>query len=80
MSTQSEIYEYLKTFLIQNNWDDEYTRGQARALWTSYCLIGDLRVDTGRYDNDLLLLFDVAAIEELVTYEDFDNYMAALLI
>lgn len=80
MSTTSDIYGFLVQFLIQNNWEDEYTQKQARALWTSYCLIAGLDADTAMYDNDLQILFNKAALDELITYEEFDGYMCELIV
>lgn len=80
MSTTADIYRYLTQFLIQNNWDYEYTKNQARALWTSYCLIGGMDADSFFYDNDLLLLYDNAMLEELVTYENFNNFMTEYVV
>lgn len=80
MSTKSDIYEFLTQFLIQNNWEYEYTKKQARALWTSYCLIARLDADTAMYDNDLQILFNKVALDELITYEEFDGYMCELIV
>lgn len=80
MSAKSDIYEFLIQFLMQNNWEDEYTKEQAKALWTSYCLIAGLDADTAMYDNDLRILFDKATLDNAITYEEFDGYMCGFIV
>ena len=80
MSVKSDIYEFLIQFLIQNNWDDDYTRNQARALWTSYCLIAGLDVDTVMYNYDLQILFSKAKLDEIISYKEFDVFMCKWIV
>ena len=71
-----EILEYLKQFLIQSNWLDENVPEQARALFTSWCLMENVIADTGKCDAALIDLYNTANIQVLdISFEDFTNYM-----
>lgn len=77
---KNELRSYLEQFLIQNNWDDEYTKEQARAIFTTVCLFENIDADTSACDGILAHLFVKAAIDELVSYDEFENYMIKLIV
>ncbi len=66
---------------------------QLRSLWTAYCLHNDLLPDTGLYDNDLLVIWNVVkkntthpwiwtdrdSEENGDAFESFDLYMGSEL-
>lgn len=77
----NEIFEYLENFMIQNNWLDEYTPKQARAIFTTICLVGNIDIDTAACDNMLLELYNKADIETIdISYDDFESYMVELIV
>lgn len=76
-----EILKYLNQFLIQSNWLDENVPEQARALFTSWCLMENVDTDTGKCDTTLLMLYDNAALESVdITYDEFENFMVGLIV
>lgn len=76
-----EILKYLNQFLIQENWLDENVSEQARALFTSWCLMEDIAADTRKCDEALLMLYDNAALESVdITYDEFENFMIGLIV
>ena len=76
-----ELYGYLKTYLIQNNWDDEYTKNGARSIFTTICLCCNIDADTARCDQMLRELYDTADIQELdVSYDEFVNFMIEYIV
>ena len=77
---KSEIRKYLEQFLIQNNWDDSYTKEQARAIFTTICLVENIDADTAECDGILVHLYIKAGIDELCSYDEFDNYMVELIV
>lgn len=84
ISREAEM-EYLKEFVQQGSFDDEISRDHLRCLWTAYCFHHNLDVDTARYDNDLLGLWDVMLEGEPETadwssYDEFDNFMCRYLV
>lgn len=75
------ILEYLNQFLIQSNWLDENVPEQARALFTSWCLMENVDADTGKCDTTLLMLYDNAVLESVdITYDKFENFMVGLIV
>jgi hypothetical protein len=82
---ENEMFEqlsnYLKTFMIQNNWNDEYTPKQARAIFTTICLYYGLCPDTCLVDNLLIELYNSCDLESCdVSYDEFDLFMCELLV
>lgn len=76
-----KILEYLKQFLIQSNWLDKNVPEQARALFTSWCLMENVIADTGKCDAALIDLYNTADIQALdISFEDFTNYMIKHII
>ena len=76
-----EILDYLKQFLIQSYWLDENIPEQARALFTSWCLMENVDADTGKCDATLLELYNNCDMENLdISFEEFENYMITLII
>lgn len=77
---KKELRKYLEQFLIQNNWDDEYAKEQARAIFTTVCLMENIDADTAECDGILAHLFVKAAIDDIVSYDEFENYMVKLIV
>lgn len=78
---KNELFKCLENFMIQNNWFDEYTPKQARAIFTTLCLIGNIDADTAACDNMLLELYNKADMESIdISYDNFENYMVELIV
>ena len=76
----NEMFDYLKSFMIESYWEDA-AKEQSRAIFTTICLMGDIRVDTSGCDNLLHELWSDAAIGDLgVDYDEFENYMVGLIV
>lgn len=76
-----KILKYLNQFLIQESWLDENVPEQARALFTSWCLMEDIDADTRKCDETLLMLYDNADLESVdITYDEFENFMIGLIV
>ena len=76
------IYEHLKRHMIESDFIyDEYALDQARALFTSLCVIGDISPDTSACDNMLLELYEDSDMESIdEPYDNFNAYMCELLV
>lgn len=71
-----------------DGWDNIVCCNQLKALWTAYCIVERMDVDTRRYDNDLARLWDaVISTMEIVgsshifaDFECFGEFMCEDLI
>lgn len=72
--------DYLERFMITENWADGNTPEQARAIFTTACIVGELQADTLKADGILKDLYKKAALEDLISYDDFENFMYELLV
>ena len=83
---KDRLIEYLKDFLIQNNWCDTYTKEQSRAIFTTLCLMCNIDADTVECDEILSYVYEETDIietlefDECSTYGSFKNYMLELIV
>ena len=71
---KDKLIEYLKDFLIQNNWCDKYTKEQARAIFTTICLMENIDADTAECDEILAYLYEEAEIVEVIDFDKYADY------
>lgn len=74
------LYEQLITLVTENEWFDINVKEQARAIFTTICIVWNIEVDTGEYDSMLINLYEKANLKSVVDYTDYDNYMAELIV
>ena len=77
---KNELFNYLKSFMLGSGWHDGNTAEQARAMFTTICFIGNVDADTAECDNMLLNLYNEAAMEDLIDYDDFESFMIELIV
>lgn len=77
---KNELFNYLKSFMIESGWHDGNTAEQARAMFTTICFVGNIDADTMECDRLLHILYDESAMENIVDYDDFESYMIALIV
>lgn len=76
-----DILKFLKSFLIESFWLDEGVSKQARAIFTTWCMMNNIDADTKACDDALAELYKSACIEDVdVSYDNFCNYMIALIV
>ena len=77
---KNKLLDYLFDFMIQENWENKNVKEQARAIFTTICCIGDIEADTKECDEILAVLYWRSALEELIEYEEFENFMLELIV
>jgi hypothetical protein len=83
---KTKLIEYLKQFLIQNDWCDKYTKEQARAIFTALCLMEYIDADTAECDEILSYVYEASDIVETIEFDDcasygcFKTYMLKLIV
>lgn len=78
---KEQLFDYLENFMIQNNWLDEYTPKQARAIFITICLVRNIDADMAACDNMLLELYNKADMESIdISYDDFEGFMIELIV
>ena len=58
---------------------EDLTKEQFRTVWTTYCIMLDLRPDTAEYDNKLLEIYD-NYWSFSSSYDEYDLFMGELLV
>lgn len=59
---------------------EDLTKEQFRAIWTTYCIMLDLRPDTVEYDNKLLEIYNNYWCFIVDNYDEYDLFMGELLV
>lgn len=81
---KNELFNYLKSFLMENSieeeWMNEHTLKQARAIFTTMCLVGYIDADTAECDNILLSLYNETIGENVMSYDEFEMFMIELIV
>lgn len=74
------LFSYLKSFMIGNEWNYGNTAEQAKAMFTTLCFVCDIEADTMKCDNILIELYNEAAMECVMDYDDFESFMIELIV
>lgn len=74
------LFEELESFMINENWEYENVPEQARSIFTTICILRNCEADTGITDEMLRVLYFRAALEEIVEYDDFIQFMYEQLV
>lgn len=74
------LCNYLKRFVIANIWEDESIAEQARAIFSTICLVGNIDTDTARADRILYDLYYDSGIKDIMAFDEFENFMYEYLV
>ena len=77
---KNELLNYLIDYMIQENWENKNVKEQARAIFTTICCIGNIKADTKECDEILSTLYWRSALEYLIGYEGFKDFMLKLIV
>ena len=75
-----ELFNYLRSFLMESGWHDGNTARQARAIFTTMCFVGNIDADTAVCDNLLIALYNECDMENIIEYDDFEMFMVELIV
>ena len=77
---KNELLNYLIDYMIQENWENKNVKEQARAIFTTICCIGNIKAGTKECDEILSTLYWRSALEYLIEYEEFKDFMLKLIV
>ena len=80
LSSEEKLLDYIIRFAIDNNRDYENVPEQIRSLFTTWCFLYKIDADTRKCDEALNRIYWEAAMEELISFEDFVAYMVKLIV
>ncbi len=75
-----KLFDYLKSFMTESEWESGNTAEQAKAMFTTLCFVGNIDADTMRCDRFLRTLYSEAAMEDIMDYDDFESFMIELIV
>ena len=77
---KEEFLNYIIDYAIHTGWEDCHGKDQIRALFTSWCLIFRIDADTKECDEALNVIYWRSALEELVEYKDYEQFMIEFIV
>ena len=77
---KQEFLNYIIDCAIHTGWEDCHGKDQIRALFTSWCLIFRIDADTSICDNALLMIYNRSDLEELISYDDYEDFMIEFIM
>ena len=75
-----DTLNFLESFMTTQDWCDENIPEQSRAIFTTLCIIGKLEADTSQSDSILKVLYQKAALDRVIEYDEFENFMYELIV
>lgn len=77
---EKNMMEFIESFMVENNWDNNNVPEQSRALFTAWCFMFRVDADTSKCDKALNDLYFRAALEEQIKYDEFESFMLKLIV
>ena len=77
---KQDFLNYIIDYATHTGWEDCRGKDQIRALFTSWCLIYHIDADTKECDDALNVIYWRAAMEELIEYEDYEQFMIEFIV
>lgn len=77
---KQEFLNYIIDYAIHTGWEDIHGKDQIRALFTSWCLIFHVDADTKECSDALNVIYWRAAMEELIEYENYEQFMIEFIV
>lgn len=77
---KKEFLNYIIDYAIHTGWEDYHGKDQIRALFSSWCLIFHIDADTEECSDTLNIIYWRTTMEELVEYEDYEQFMIEFIV
>lgn len=75
------LYEYLKQVMAQSNWLDGNIPKQARAIFSTICILGHIQADTAVYDRMIFDLYESPGMKDAgISCDEFDLFMCEYIV
>lgn len=75
-----EFLDYIADFAVDGGLEDCPFRDQLRSLFTAWCILFNVEVDTKACDDALGTIYFRGAYEECISYDSFEEFMLEHLI
>ena len=75
-----DLLNYIISFAINNNWETENTAEQIRAFFTTWAFLFHIDADTHSCVQALAVIHTSAGLDEIIDYDEFENYMVGLIV
>ena len=71
---------FIINFVIENGWNDKREQELIRSFFTTWCCIFKVDADTGKCHATLLDIYNHGKLENLISYDDFENFMVEHIV
>lgn len=77
---KAELFNCVEEITKEYDWSDGIIPEQVRALFTTWCFVNKIEADTSSCDTTLAKIYEIARVEGIWNYDDFENFMLELII
>lgn len=78
--TKEEFLNYIIDFAMDTEWDELKRKEQLRALFTSWCFVYGINVDSKECDDVMTIIYEKVLMEPVIDYDEFEEYMIELIV
>lgn len=74
------LLNHIISFAISNNWEDENVPEQIRAFFTTWAFLFHIDADTHSCAQALGVIYTLAGLDKIISYDDYENFMLELIV
>lgn len=78
--SKRDMENFMEKYTSDYSWSEDHVPEQLRSLYTAYCYIFDVEVDSCLSDWLLGIIYDRGKLDDIITYEDFEDFMSTYLV
>ena len=79
LKSKQKMLDYILQFAAEREWENEHDLDQNRALFTAWCFMFRIDADNPECDEVLKKIYRIAALQDLMPYEEFSIFMISLI-
>ena len=77
---KADLLNHIISFALISNWEDENIPEQIRAFFTSWAFWFHIDADTHSCAQALGTIYTSAGLDEIISYDDYENFMVELIV
>ena len=80
MKCEHELFNHLRFFMMDNDWSKGKTAEQAKAMFTTFCLVSNFDANSMDCASFLWILYTEANMKKNMTLDEFESFMTELIV
>lgn len=80
MNYEQKLFDHLRFFMVDNDWNKGKTAEQAKAMFTTFCLVSNFDANSMDCAGFLWILYTEAHMKKIMTLDEFESFMTELIV